>query len=235
VVISIIAILVAILVPGLSRAKDLARQATCLTRVEAQMKAVHLYAAEERGWTPLGPAALMALGGGMSGPPYNQIASNQVWIGPLRAYNGMGALLARKSLGQPEALFCPGDDTFDSVEELPKILNRTGEDCYGSYLFRQLDGRDAASQSKGRLDDLGNNAEGRRVSALSLDVNSLLQIPGVPVRTNHGNLRVSIGFAGGHAKVFDNTGDRFTLRHGDEMSMFSRLDEILQAADAVGQ
>jgi prepilin-type N-terminal cleavage/methylation domain-containing protein len=234
VVISIIALLVAILMPGLARAKDLARQATCLTRVKNQMSAVHMYAGEERGWIPVGPSTPMALGGGMMGPPYSQVASNQVWIGSLVAYNGMGALLYRKNLGQAEAFFCPDDDSADPKEELPKIVNRTGQDAYGSYLFRQLDGRDTASAGKGRLEDLGNNGVGSRVSALSLDMNSLLQIPGVPVRTNHRTLRVNIGFAAGHARTYDNLADRFTLRHGDEMSMFNRLEEILQNADGVG-
>jgi prepilin-type N-terminal cleavage/methylation domain-containing protein len=235
VVIAILVTLVGILLPTLSRAKEVAKQVTCLTRVEAQMKAVHLYASEERGLIPAGPEAPMVLGGGFSGPPYNRVASNQVWIGDRRAYNGMGVLLARGHLGQPEAFFCPDDDSSDPQEELAKIRNRTGEDCFCSYLYRQLDGRDAASQSKARLEDLGANAEGRKVAALSLDMNSLLQIPGVPVRTNHRGLRVSIGFAGGHGGTFDNVGDRFTLRHGDEMNLFGRLDEVLQAADAVGE
>ena len=231
VVISILALLVGILMPALAKAKEQARQTTCLTRVEAQIKAIHLYAAEERGVVPLGPATPMVLPGGYSGPPWNQVATNQVWIGSLRAYNGMGGLLAKQHLGQPEAFFCPDDDSSDPQEELNKIQTRSGQDSYSSYLYRQLDGRDPAGAASSRLDNLGVNALGVKVAAMTFDMNSLLQIPGTPTRTNHRGLRVSVSFADGHCKVFDNAADRFTLRHGDEMTVFSRLDEVLQAAD----
>jgi prepilin-type N-terminal cleavage/methylation domain-containing protein len=235
VVISILAILVGILMPSLSRAKEVARQVTCLTRVEAQVKAIHLYASEQRGMIPVGPAIPMSLPGGYMGPPYNQIASNQVWIGSMPAYNGMGILLARGQLGQAEAVFCPDDNSSDPQEELAKIRNRTSVDAYSSYLYRQLDGRDPLCQPSGLLENLGVNAVGAKVAALTLDMNSLMEIPGTPVRTNHKALRASIGFADGHCKTVDNTNDRFTLRHGDEMQVFDRLDQVLQAADGVAE
>ena len=232
VVIAIIALLVSIMIPSLAKAKDVARQVTCMTRVSAQIKAVLAYAAEEGGIIPAGPSDPMALPGGYTGPPLNTVASNQIWVGSLSAFNAHGVLL-RRHLTNPEAMFCPDDDTSDPVEELAKIKAHAADDVYSSYLYRQLDGRDPAATPSGRIDRLGVNAAGDRVSAMVMDMNSLMQIPGVPTRTNHKGRKVSIGFVGGNARLFDNPDQGLTLRHGDEMNVFGRLDEILQHADTL--
>jgi len=233
VVISIMMTLLSVLLPSLSRAKEIAKQVTCLTRVSAQVKAIHMYSSDQRGLIPVGPSETMTLPGGYPGPPYNSIATNQIWIGPLKTHTGLGLLLPKQHLGQAEAVFCPDDDSADPTEELAKIQDRTGEDVYCSYLYRQLDCRDAASAGRCHIDNLGCNPEGKRVRAVVLDMNSKMQIPGMPVRTNHRAKRVSVGFAEGHCKIYDNPDDAMTLRNGDEMRMFDRLDEVLQYADAL--
>jgi prepilin-type N-terminal cleavage/methylation domain-containing protein/prepilin-type processing-associated H-X9-DG protein len=53
VVIAIIALLVSILLPSLSRAKELARRAICLTRMRGLTSAAHMYAAENDGFWPM--------------------------------------------------------------------------------------------------------------------------------------------------------------------------------------
>jgi prepilin-type N-terminal cleavage/methylation domain-containing protein len=231
VVIAIIALLVATIMPSLARAKEIARQVTCMTQVGVQLRAVHSYASEHDGLLVAGPDHPMPLPGGFAGPPMNAIASNQLWIGAMSAFNAHGALLAGH-LGQPEAFFCPDDDTSDPQEELAKIRNGVNDDVYCSYLYRQLDGQPPAGPTAVALDDLRTNAAGGRLSALVMDMNSLMQIPGVPTRTNHRGLRVSVGFVDGSADVFDNPNQQLTLRPGDEMNVFGRLDEILQHADA---
>ena len=235
-VITIIALLVAILVPSVSRAKKLAQLGICTSRVGGQLRAVALYATEENGLIPAGPDTPMPLPGGATGPPTNTIATNQVWIGYAKTYNAHGALLV-KHLSQPEAMFCPGDDSTDPVEELAKLKAMGDEDAYCSYLYRQLDARRPGQNISQAYEDLGFNAAGDRVKALVLDMNSRMQVPGVErhTRTNHGGTEVSVGFVDGHTDVFWNRDDQMTLRHGDEEVVFERLDEILEYADTLAR
>ncbi|HUU59010.1 MAG TPA: type II secretion system protein [Phycisphaerae bacterium] len=232
IVIGIISLLVAMLLPSLSRAHELARQVTCLTRVGSQLRAIHMYAADYDGLMPCGPDVPMPLPGGYSGPAISTIASNQIWLGAAGAYNAHGALLA-KHLTAPQAMFCPDDDSSDPIEELGKIQRGAAEDAFCSYLYRQLDGRAPGAAPGRSLDALGVNARGGQVTALLMDINSLLQIPGVPVRTNHRGEKVSVGFASGHALTVPNLEKKLTLRAGDEMRLFDRLDEILEYADSL--
>ena len=234
VVIAIIALLVSILVPSLSRAKELARLSICTSGVGSQLRAVHIYATEENGLIPAGPDMPMPLPGGITGPPTNTIATNQLWIGAAETYNAHGVLL-EEHLSPPEAVFCPGDDSSDPVEELAKLKDRSDQDAYCSYLYRQLDARAPGKSPSRSLDDLGLNAAGGRVRALMLDMNSRMQVPGMPrhTRTNHGGREVSVGFVDGHAKLFSNSDDQMSLRAVDEPVVFERLDEILEYADAL--
>jgi len=227
VVVAIISLLVSILLPSLSKAKDLVRQVTCLTRVRGQIEAIHMYATEEDGAIPLGPADAHP----WFHLPFNRIASNQIWMGQSRSYNAHGVLL-KKHLTIPDAVFCPDDDSSDPLEELAKVRSRSGEDAYCSYLYRQLDGL-AAGATGGRLGEMGLNAKGRPATALLLDMNSLMQMPGAPVRTNHYGRKVCVGFAEGHAGIFANTDASMTLRRGDEMRVLDRLDEIFEYADSL--
>ncbi len=61
VVIAVIALLVTMLVPSLQAAKALARETVCQTRVAAQLKGLHIYAADSEGLMPVGPSSLMPL------------------------------------------------------------------------------------------------------------------------------------------------------------------------------
>ncbi len=236
VVLAILGLLVTILMPSLARAKDLSRQAVCLTRVGGQMRAITLFAAERDGAMPVGPDG------------YNEMATNQIWIGqppfgpegdyPGLHYNAHGSLL-ETALLQPKAMFCPDDDSADPVEELAKIRARIAEDVYCSYLYRQLDAQAAATPSD-RLDSLGVNHDGLPVRALVMDMNSLMVFPpeyNIPIRTNHRAEKVTIGFAAGHAGKFDNPDHELTLRNGDQGRLYgpppTRLDEIFARADTL--
>jgi len=225
VVISIIALLVSMMLPSLARAKQRAREVLCLTRLGGQLRALHMYADANEGCLPTGPELPMAPP--MPPLPYCRIATNQLWIGTLAAYNGCGALSVRE-WQNPDGFFCPGDDSTDPVEELKKLNDRGGEDAHGSYLYRQLDECESA-----RIDHLGTNADGRRVKAVLMDLNSLM--PGLPRRTNHAGRLVNVGFITGHAAGYDNAHQRFSLRGQDAANPFARLDEILREADVLGQ
>ena len=234
VVIAIIGLLVAILVPSLAKAKDLARQATCMTRIDGQLLAVQMYAAEWNGNIPTGPAF------------YNTVATNQIWFGsgggggppsPVHTYNGQGVLL-EKYLNDPRAFFCPDDNIADSKEELKKVGG--DEDAYSSYLYRQLDGRRDGHESKRKLEDLGRNNAGVRVRALVMDMNSeLTNTPeGYPAkRCNHDGERVGIGFADGNVSMFDDPQRKLTL-FGDmyqQAQLMENLDRLFEYADELGR
>ena len=237
VVVAIITLLVSILLPSLAAAKEEAKQVTCLTRVKGQLLAVHLYAANFDGQIPVGPHDPMTLPGPVMGPPFNLIASNQVWIGYLQKYNSHGVLLDGY-LEVPEALFCPGDDSKDPTEELNKVYNLADQDAYCSYLYRQLDAGPAPYvPHTGKLARLGDNTRGQPVSALLMDMNSTMQVPGMPqhTRTNHRGAKTSIGFADGHAETLGNENQQLTLRHGDEPKLFERIDEIFELADTLSR
>jgi len=238
VVVAIIAMLVGMLLPTLARAKQLSRQTVCLTQVGGQMRAIILYAAAHNAAIPAGPAE------------YNQMATNQIWIGqpqppppsdlPLHHYNAHGVLLETNTL-PAEALFCPDDDSADPTEELAKIHRRTDQDVYCSYLYRQLDAQ-AGNSPRRRLDGLGVNHDGGRVRALVMDMNSLMVFPpeyNVPIRTNHRAEVVNIGFVTGSAAKFKNPDGALTLNNGDQGRLYgpppTRLDEIFQHADTLGR
>lgn len=225
VVVSIIALLMGLLLPTLSRAKQRAREVLCMTRLGGQLRAIYTYAEANNGYLPTGPAE--AMGPPWPPLPYNSVATNQLWIGSLAAFNGCGAL-AVYDWQTPEGFFCPDDDSADPAEELPKLRRRGSEDAYGSYLYRQIDQAESA-----RIGLLGKNDDGLAVKALLMDLNS--QMPGLPQRTSHGGKLVNIGFINGHVKVYDNADARFSLRAQDIANPFARLDEILKAADRLAQ
>jgi type II secretory pathway pseudopilin PulG len=175
VVVSVIALLIAILLPSLRKARDQAKLVTCGSQLRQIGIAIHTYAAEADGLIPRGPTP--------GSPPdfeANDLATNQLWIGAgspssptqhPRERNGLGPLLSRAA-SDPRAYFCPADDNFNRQEELPRI--GTDDHAYGSYLYRQLDQLPAGSV--GRLDSLGANRiehQTVRVEALALDTNTL--------------------------------------------------------------
>jgi prepilin-type N-terminal cleavage/methylation domain-containing protein len=228
VVVSIIALLVAILLPSLSRAKEQARKTVCLTRLGGQMRAIYLYAADHGGRIPSGPDTPMSSAYPFFPPlPFQSVATNRLWIGPLGTYDGCGVLIARATPLE-EGFFCPGDDSTDPVEELQRLRARQGQDAYGSYLYRQLD-----EVQSPVIDRLGRNQDGLFARAMLLDMNS--RMPGLPERTNHGGKTVNVAFVEGHVRTFDNSDQAFSLRPQDVSNPFARLDEVLRYADSRGQ
>ena len=140
VVVSIIALLIAILLPSLKQAREQGKLAACASNLRQIGTGVHTYANEAEGLIPRGPDPAHPFDFGS-----NILATNQIWIGAgssgpppthPRRHNALGTLLA-STLDQPRVYFCPADDNFNLIEELPKV--GTDEDAYGSYLYRQLD------------------------------------------------------------------------------------------------
>ena len=227
VVIAVIALLVTMLAPSLRAAKDMAREAVCQTRVAAQLKGVHVYAADHDGLMPNGPSSPMPF----MPIPCNRIANNQIWIGSLRTFNAHGALLGARILA-PEVFWCPDDDSANPKREVEKVYRRQDEDSYCSYFYRQLDGQ-ADEPPSHSLVRPGKNSRGSQIAALILDANSRMN--GFWQRTNHRGWRVSVGFIEGHTEMFDTPHEELSLRPGDERDFLTRLDEILEHSDALGR
>jgi len=230
-VISILALLVALVLPSLSHARVAARQTACAKRVKGQINAVLTYASVWKNQIPVGPDGM------------NETATNQIWIGADQVYNAHGVLL-EKHLENREAFYCPDDNSSDPQEELAKI--HSGENAYCSYLYRQLDARAAAAPSR-RLDMLGLNGAGDPVRVLLLDMNSELEmdrngngeVNSDDFRTNHKGLRVTVGFAAGNVDVFEDPPDpndkrKLTL-YGDLGDVEPNLNRLFEYADTLGR
>lgn len=230
VVISIIVLLVAILIPSLQHARDLARDVTCLTKVDAQLKAVHLYAAEHDGRLATGSDNLLLYPGQAPQRPISSVASFQIWLGLNQEHTSLGVLLSADLL-PPEAVFCPDDETADATAELERFRTGAGQDAWCSYLYRNLDGQ-APGASKALLEDLGTNAQGGRVTALVMDMQCTMQWAGLPLKSNHGGTQSVVGFVSGGAGMFSNEGAELTL-NGSTSATYTRLDRILEHADSL--
>ncbi len=227
VVVAIVALLLAILLPSLAKAREQARLVTCQSQLHQIGTAVMTYAAESHGRIPFGPD--VAGLGAMLPPNDGTTATNQIWTGPqppVTSYMALG-LLMNRSLAFPELMYCPADDSSDPIEELAKIRTRQPAPGYCSYLYRQLDETDG----RGRIDDLGRNAVDGRARALALDMNSVVAAFPEWQRTNHRARRVNVLFLDASVLSFRNEQHPLSLRDQDLADMPGRLDEILQAAD----
>lgn len=224
VVVAIIALLIAILLPSLTKAREQSKRAACMSNLHQIAAAIHIYAGQNRDAIPRGPTEKIPY---FPVQGWDEWATNQVIIGGLRKKQGLGALLER-DLTQPRALFCPSDNSADPTEELEKIEHQPDQDAFISYIYRQRD-----ETTRDRLDGLGKNALGFAARALAWDANSLL--PGVTYRTNHLAQRVQIVFLEGHALSFENRRDVFSMReqdfYGFPVSVERRLNEICVTAD----
>lgn len=223
VVVAIIALLIAILLPSLNRARAQSKLTICGSNLRQVGTGVHLYAQQNGDAIPRGPAEQMPF----AAQNWDEWATNQVWIGGKRAPLGLGALI-QHDLTQPKVLYCPADDTNDPSEELEKIVRQPDEDAFCSYLYRQRD-----QTTRDRLDHLGFNDLKFPARALALDANSLG--PGDFTRTNHDARRVNILYLEGHVLRFENRENVLSIREQDYYgfpdSMERRLNEIMVAAD----
>jgi prepilin-type N-terminal cleavage/methylation domain-containing protein/prepilin-type processing-associated H-X9-DG protein len=224
VVVAIVAMLLAILMPSLSRARAQSRLSVCLSNLHEIGLGIQAYAYQYNGAIPRGIAEPMPY---FPTQGWDEWATNQVRIGMLGAEQGLGPLLAR-DITQPRVLFCPADDTNDPVEELAKVERRGDEDAFCSYLYRQRD-----QTTRDRLNNLGENGLGLPARALVFDANSLGA--GDLWRTNHQGRQVNILYLDGHGETLENRRHVFSLREQDyfgfPVSVERRLNEILVAAD----
>src|SRR5688500_5603272 len=106
VVIGIIAVLTAMLLPALNRARQQARLVECSARLRDVVTASHAYAADNRGWLPPTRSDL-----GQANYDYaSNFRNNHGWPGETRPFeigSNIGRLIARKYLSDVRMTQCP--------------------------------------------------------------------------------------------------------------------------------
>ena len=241
VVITILAVLAALLLPSLSSAKQAGRKAACLANLRQLGIAIHTYADENDGKIPYGPKA----------PPFTSPASFYPSTGtPTSLISlqggspvGLGLLLENHLALQPKVLFCPGvDQPLDADAELAKV-GRFQAQC--SYYYRhgsniQLFDSPANTDPPPRLhlDRLGDNRNGQPVRALAIDTQFLcppdLDMFNIKPRTHHQQRIANILFSDSHAVSRPNRDGRFTVDVRDYSQLrdgFNKILSVLEQAD----
>ncbi len=228
VVVSIISLLIGLVLPGLSKARETANIVACGANIKQSGVAVYAYAEDNDGMIPRGPNDVHGFFAPF-GLLYSEVADSQIWIGATGKYTGHGNTLDGY-LNDPEAVYCPADDTTDPQAERANI--GTGTDAYGSYLYRNLD----QINGNGIISSPGTNSQNMPVRVLLLDRQTLVTAIPNAFRTNHGNELSNILFLDGHVGQYPNAENRnlFTIRPNDYFNFPGRLDEILINADHAG-
>jgi prepilin-type N-terminal cleavage/methylation domain-containing protein/prepilin-type processing-associated H-X9-DG protein len=239
VVIAIIAMLAALLLPALARAKDAGRKAACISNLRQMGIAIHTYAQDNNGRIPYGPFA----------PPFTHPAQFypstgsptsliSLWTG---APVGVGLLLKDHLATAPKVLFCAGSDQpMNEEAELAKIGTAQAQ---GSYYYRhagvtQLFHTPAEPVPHLQLDNLGDNRNGKPIRALALDSQFLcsgeVAAYGVKPSTHHRQKIANVLFSDGHVSVNRNSIQRYTVdlrNNADLYDAFNRILRVLEAAD----
>jgi prepilin-type N-terminal cleavage/methylation domain-containing protein/prepilin-type processing-associated H-X9-DG protein len=244
VVISVIALLIGILLPALSSARESARFAACGSNQHQINIAITAYAADHDGRIPRGAdAPCFFFGANWHGDKWSHIMTNQIWsVGawygaPTGRTHGLGMIIDGY-MQDPRAVFCPSDDSNDPVEELAKFKARGenvgaagSDDAFSSYFYRQLD-----QTTRDRIEDLGRNTAGLAATALVMDANNTDDNPQY-LRTNHRAKKLNIGYVDGHVETVKDGSDLFTLQamdnagYPDMGNTLAALDRIIVRAD----
>lgn len=225
VVIAIIALLIAVLLPALSHARETAKFAVCGTNLRQIGLAIHVYADEYNGFLPRGPCPVDPFDIGS-----NILATHQLWFGSDRgsphagSLTGLGVLLKAVS-PDPDVFFCPSDETLKVDAEIGAIGTETS--AYGAYLFRHLDML-PEGQRQGRLDQMGVNViDGVRVRVEALAWDILSTLSGEREHIAHATRRINIVFRDGSVGGYGNATQAMTLVPG----CCPGFPELFRAAD----
>ena len=240
VVIAIIAILAALLLPSLVKAKSAGRRAACISNLRQVGAAVHMYAQDHEGRIPYGPNA----------PPFSHPADFYPSTGSptsllsIRsgAVAGLGLLLTNELARTPKVLFCPGSDQpLDADVELAKVGISQAQ---SSYYYRHggvttLFYTPPAQQDCTRLDNPGLNRSGRPIRALALDTQFLCSFSvatyNVKPRTHHQQQSVTTLFTDGHVQALKNADRRYTVDLRNNADLYNAFDRILQVFESADQ
>jgi prepilin-type N-terminal cleavage/methylation domain-containing protein len=239
VVIAIIAILAALLLPSLTKAKNSGRRAACISNLHQVGMAVHMYAQDHEGRIPYGPTA----------PPFSHPADFYPSTGSptsllsLRsgAPAGLGLMLTNELARTPKVLFCPGSDQpLDADAELARVGISQAQ---SSYYYRhggvtQLFYTPPVVPDCTRLDNPGLNRNGRPIRALAMDTQFLCSFSvatyNVTPRTHHQQQSVTTLFTDGNVQSLKNGDRRYTVdlrNNADLYDAFNRILKVFESAD----
>ncbi|MHC4290508.1 MAG: type II secretion system protein, partial [Planctomycetota bacterium] len=216
VVIAVIAMLLAVLIPSLRKAKDYAKLVVCASNLRNVGTAIHAYAYDFDDSIPFGPEAP-----GMAGSQFYTVTGNVTSL--ISIYDGspvgLGLLLNGYIAEQPKVLFCPGADQNSEAEIELSRVGKLQAQC--DYYYRHASVAKLYGEPDEihiRLSDLGQNRNGRSISALVIDTQFLaeesLSVFGVIMRTNHNRRAVNILYADGQVVRENNEDDPFTVDIG---------------------
>jgi prepilin-type N-terminal cleavage/methylation domain-containing protein len=171
-VMAIVSILAALLLPAIARSRREARVIQCKSNLRQIGMSVSMYSQYFDGWMPTD--------GFSDDPDAGKVATSVIWNSiPMprpAGYTGLGLLciLDQRFLGDAAVLFCPGDSDNHMGESVRNMRFRPANDIAEcSYIYRQLDARDADSGRAGKLGGLGLNPAGQPVKAIAADRNYL--------------------------------------------------------------
>jgi prepilin-type N-terminal cleavage/methylation domain-containing protein/prepilin-type processing-associated H-X9-DG protein len=231
VAISVVAILVALLIAGVTTALATGRRTACIGNLRQIGAGIASYASDHSGQIPYGPKAPPFTSPGdlypSTGAPTSLIS--------LQHGTPVGLGLLLQYLGDPNVLFCPGSDPVaDSATELAKVGTQQAQ---SSYYYRhagntQLFDMAGVAPSKILFTNLGDNRNGLPIKALVIDTifdcTPDLSTFDIKPRSNHGGLFANILFSDGHVASRDNGDKRFTVDLSDLSQIDAAFDKILK-------
>lgn len=236
VVIAIFSLLLAMLWPALSLARQQARRAACAAHERQVGVAIRLYSQDFDDMIPFGPA-----GRPPTGSNFYTVTGNVTSLLSLENGDpvGLGLLLKDYVAHQQMVFFCPGaDQPSEARDQLARVGSSQAQ---SDYYYRHasmalLTGTPNASHI--RLSHLGRNSKGQPMSALVADVQFLahesLAAFQVKTRTSHRRRHSNILFADGHVTTADNADEALTVDIGIApydaleriLAMFEKADEL---------
>jgi prepilin-type N-terminal cleavage/methylation domain-containing protein/prepilin-type processing-associated H-X9-DG protein len=212
VVIGIIAVLIAILLPVVSRARRAARRTVCATNLHSIGVAIYDYASSNHGCMPYGPEAPRLA---FSFYPVTGDVTSLISLFDAQPV-GLGLMIEQQLAKNTKVLFCPDVDQ-DYWEQI-QIGQLGRSQAQSDYYYRhaslaRLNGNPPPDHVK--LSNLGLNSKDLPIRALALDVNFLvadnMSYFGAPQRTSHKRENVNILFSDGHVSTADNRQDDYTV------------------------
>lgn len=235
VVIGIIAVLMSILLPALSRTRRAARRTVCMANLREIGIAIHDYANEYKGSIPYGPDPP---------PPFSftnfyPAAGNSTCLISTEAGQpvGLALLLERQLSNLRKVLFCPDVDQDIFADKELSLIGLAQAQC--DYYYRHGSGGNLYTPSGTehlKLGNLGLNSKQFPIRAMAMDVNFLtvpgLAFLGAPSRTCHRRESVNILFSDGHVSAHDNRKDDFTVNAlTNVQDSFAKILGVFETAD----
>jgi prepilin-type N-terminal cleavage/methylation domain-containing protein/prepilin-type processing-associated H-X9-DG protein len=234
VVIGIIALLIALLVPVLGKARRSAKRTVCLSNLRQIGSAIHVYAHANNGAIPFGPKAPVFSPTNFYPRTGNVTSLISLENGDLV---GLGLMLHRELANTPRVLFCPDVDQ-ESIADTQLSLAGKGQ-AQADYYYRHASGGELyvdPALDHLKLASLGRNSRGQPIRALAIDV-SFLTVPGLAgfggfTRTCHGNQSVHCLFSDGHVSALDNRKGEYTVDARTNLQdSFRKILAVFETAD----